>query len=766
FDDSRTTTAQTAGTTPKPNITISRVPTPFPLNNSTSNNHLINNWINEGFISSGTIDKKAIKLHLDPQPRALTAGETAGVYIMGEADNIDSSLLTVQTPYPTTDPDAFVQPIEKYCQPLFEPYWQAQYKQQYNAMFSTLVAFKDQNDKDFVLHLEVSLERKKPHSKTGTSTATYNSVSATLQRSAEPLMIFDVGTSTSTSLIRLVSLKQWKFRCEAQQRDFLGLFDGLNRINLSASYQPAIAPNLRQSYDKNGSTPLAQAAYREPQGSKTHTPPDDHPEALADSYIVAGYVPTPHYLRQGGRSISWYRGPLVPHKEALFLKQYKIALPVRHADELLIFNPELGLFDASYAAAWELGRLLTLANQSIATRLYQWKRAHPSNLREVSHSIDRAYLPVRDGAGAQKALPTEVEQWLVSLSQLKVVPFNYLIPDEALLPPESIRYFVVDPLWLECLRDGAISIGRVLSIDHRTDSAHHRQLPALPKISGVLVRSAVVSGWPHLGVTGYPEVDLESFQGAKLQEAFNQKLEKEKLARETLSKVDQEKFTSFTSSLDATCLANLREQFDKPWPCRTSDLAATCLTSVETALNTELTANQYSSAASVPTDYWEGEEYLCEPLKIWRMDRLAPDLLLVLFYDPVKKQDGTYCNRPLSYVDFHPRPEMMHFGLEEPTTAIAGQVVTNAQLVKLLRTFDGEPLYSSGKNRVQVSDSRMWRDNQPSKGILSLVHLSQIIAHQVLGSKRGARQDTPFTAANFALQMLDSPPLVRFKCPG
>jgi hypothetical protein len=83
----------------------------------------------------------------------------------------------------------------------------------------------------------------------------------------------------------------------------------------------------------------------------------------ADAGTVAnalrqGYTALEHRMRQGGRSVSWYRGPLIP---------MPVDTPSYHAihtnaDEALQYDPGSGLFNASYAAAWQLGRLLALQN--------------------------------------------------------------------------------------------------------------------------------------------------------------------------------------------------------------------------------------------------------------------------------------------------------------------------------------------------------------------------------------------------------------------
>ena len=48
--------------------------------------------------------------------------------------------------------------------------------------------------------------------------------------------------------------------------------------------------------------------------------------------------------------------------------------------------------------------------------------------------------------------------WLAGLQTLAGVPFAYLVPDARMLPPESIRFFAVDPNWTTALTDGALSL--------------------------------------------------------------------------------------------------------------------------------------------------------------------------------------------------------------------------------------------------------------------------------------------------------------------
>jgi hypothetical protein len=120
-----------------------------------------------------------------------------------------------------------------------------------------------------------------------------------------------------------------------------------------------------------------------------------------------------------------------------------------------------------------------------------------------------------------------VAQWLAKLLLLYPLPFNLLVPDARMLPVESLRFFYVDNNWTGALLDGALSIGLessrqtffhtathgLLQSAARDAAAVYRQSvigskppPAeenLGEISGFLLRSGLVSGWPNLAVRPY-----------------------------------------------------------------------------------------------------------------------------------------------------------------------------------------------------------------------------------------------------------------------
>ena len=225
---------------------------------------------------------------------------------------------------------------------------------------------------------------------------------------------------------------------------------------------------------------------------------------VAETYFKRGCVPLRHALRQGNQTISWYHGPLTPGRN----KAKDIELPIRSADELVRYNKDDGMFDVSYAAAWELGRLLTLQKTGVAVDLFNWKRAHAHEEQLQTGERFLAHLPY-EKSKTDLEIPETVTAWFADLALLHGVPFSYLVPDERMLPPESIRFFWVDWRWIECLLDGAFSVGRAMPVDHQRDQKHARTnaktLVQNPHeiVTGLLLRSDVVTGWPGLLVDGH-----------------------------------------------------------------------------------------------------------------------------------------------------------------------------------------------------------------------------------------------------------------------
>lgn len=222
-------------------------------------------------------------------------------------------------------------------------------------------------------------------------------------------------------------------------------------------------------------------------------------------FFQAGSIPVAHGLRQGSKTVSWYRGPFVATPD--LIKDFSLALPARNADQLLLYDATTKMLDTSYASAWELGRLLTIGQPRISQQIAQWKISHAREAGLARQSLAFTHIPFTDAGFVHKKdgqLDQNLQNYFEDLSLLKGVPFQYLVQHEKLLPHESLRFFHLDDLWVEALLDGAFSIGRNTKIDTKRiakgTGPHENERPVL---TGILLRSDLVSGWPSLLVEGY-----------------------------------------------------------------------------------------------------------------------------------------------------------------------------------------------------------------------------------------------------------------------
>jgi hypothetical protein len=93
--------------------------------------------------------------------------------------------------------------------------------------------------------------------------------------------------------------------------------------------------------------------------------------------------------RSGAEETAWYRGPLVP----LQLTRDPLG-PYHSADQARIATPETGGEDVSYAAAFEVGRLLAAADPRLAQELMRWRRnAFSASTFSASLEAIQAKLP-------------------------------------------------------------------------------------------------------------------------------------------------------------------------------------------------------------------------------------------------------------------------------------------------------------------------------------------------------------------------------------
>jgi hypothetical protein len=162
---------------------------------------------------------------------------------------------------------------------------------------------------------------------------------------AVPMEIVDPGAR----LLTFPVLAHWQFTCTGAG-DFQSLMQGLDVGMLGTPPRPPEPP-------KPGERPPAPATR----------PPVE--------VLDTGHVALSHTSRAGETGTVWYRGPLTPRPtEREMPDQTTGQLPVAHAsDQVRRVGPD-GRENLGLAAAFDIGRLLALAEPSVVAALLAWRK--------------------------------------------------------------------------------------------------------------------------------------------------------------------------------------------------------------------------------------------------------------------------------------------------------------------------------------------------------------------------------------------------------
>ncbi|MBB5157021.1 hypothetical protein [Saccharopolyspora phatthalungensis] len=114
--------------------------------------------------------------------------------------------------------------------------------------------------------------------------------------------------------------------------------------------------------------------------------------------LTAGYVPLTYQLGSGERTFAWYRGPLTA-TPAQPVPTPTAPEAVLTSDAWLVYLERYGLFDASYATAWTMGRSLALADPGFAPALMAWRKAACRHLGRLLSATARPSHGSQAGAG-------------------------------------------------------------------------------------------------------------------------------------------------------------------------------------------------------------------------------------------------------------------------------------------------------------------------------------------------------------------------------
>ncbi len=502
---------------------------------------------------------------------------------------------------------------------------------------------------------------------------------------------------------RLLVLGSWRFTCQGSSA-FKSLMEELDDKRLL-------------------SRPLLEDGETAPQGDEVF----NH----VDKAMQMGFAPINHDLRNEDTTISWYRGPLAPMQYTGSMSYVDISC----ADAALRYDPETGMFDASCAAAWQLGRLLALQDQAFAQALYRFRTDYQRWVRSTNTEAlrKRAVDPqdklakitdaqhhqfgkrssVRDWYAGQletarlfqapgqsaepvsppdpPSIPATVQNWLGQTMLLYGVPFHYLVPDPEMLPAESIRFFYLNPEWINCLLQGACSVGRTSATDELADQLLRARFFAVSERLASELRSSA----------------------------------KQAADRRRVGTVDQD--------APAPGLPSGREKPAEPvlhWPLSGYLLRSAA---VEAWIGLEAKAKGVDAAGKV-----------IDPLQILRMDRLAPDILLCIY------------NGKVTEIEVKQPPEAIHFGAASKLEG--GHEKTGLRKIKgdLQTMGDMCKDPNEGANTVDV----------PIRGqrVVDVVAVATNIKRKLVELQHLVEEDS-FTSAEFAVEMIESPAKVRFEVP-
>ena len=149
----------------------------------------------------------------------------------------------------------------------------------------------------------------------------------------------------ATTKVRLISLASWSFTTLPARGNFKDLMSNINVEPLQLPLPAGLAASAMDTPEITGQKQLLTGA------------------------LQSGYVPLAYDLRHGEQSVAWYRGPLLP-----VVTPREDRAPFPSVEAGTIYDRRTGMFDISYAVAWQIGRLLALSDASFSAGMSKWRQ--------------------------------------------------------------------------------------------------------------------------------------------------------------------------------------------------------------------------------------------------------------------------------------------------------------------------------------------------------------------------------------------------------
>jgi hypothetical protein len=218
--------------------------------------------------------------------------------------------------------------------------------------------------------------------------AAYSEMAAKARRELADGWSIDLGVVVRP-MLRFPALAYWSFQCE-ERGDFQYLAEHVHVRLLGHVPEGPETPD-GDPIDPNDP----------PVPGNVPEPPPSRPLPLVTE---TGHVQLEHFSRAGASVPAWYRGPLTPDPVPRAELRDDGRPPLaHHADQLRRVVPDGGE-DLGYASAFEIGRLLALAQSGVVSALARWRQEAYGAAR-VQEAADQALADAPGGVRDLLARP-------------------------------------------------------------------------------------------------------------------------------------------------------------------------------------------------------------------------------------------------------------------------------------------------------------------------------------------------------------------------
>ncbi len=173
-------------------------------------------------------------------------------------------------------------------------------------------------------------------------------------------------TPDEKKTIQLLSLASWSFICLPEPQENFGI------LMTQMMEDP-------QMGDDSKNIPLLR-----------FLPKSDDAKNLSpdvQNRFTNGYLPVAYTVRTGEKTMAWYRGPFIPGKVSSLPT---LPLVSRTGSGFMIYDEKTGIFDVSYATAWQLGQSLALTDAHFAQMLVELRWQESNRLDAALAAQDKS----------------------------------------------------------------------------------------------------------------------------------------------------------------------------------------------------------------------------------------------------------------------------------------------------------------------------------------------------------------------------------------